>query len=294
MKRAGCLLLALALLFTASGFALGADRAGAGADCVGGGVTLYLETPLSAGAAQAPLEQESTQDEEMTFTVWGELAEQLVSDPDLGQRVKADVLILLGACEGVLHQGNALSAGDTEGCLLGEETAWELFGSTGVVGDTVRIGDETRTIRGIVHRPDRGVVITGSLEGIVEDAQETACYDRITLSSEQPADGDSFFMQNGLEGEVLRLDYLRSLSWLLELIPGKWSDFSGWKENWKDKQQDFELIMQVHKNSCELYYEKQCLVLIWNRAMQVVCVWLAAVYLFRACDGIFSFRWSRR
>ena len=40
MKRAGCLLLALALLFTASGFALGADRAGAGADCVGGGVTL--------------------------------------------------------------------------------------------------------------------------------------------------------------------------------------------------------------------------------------------------------------
>lgn len=287
MKRRGSLLFAIAFVLAAAGFAFAAQRAEIRADGVSQGVTLHLETPLSEDDAQELFDRECLQEDAASFTVWGELAGQRVSDPDLGRYTQADVLVMTGSPQIVLAQANGLLEGDRTGCLIGEETAWKIFGSTGVVGDDINIGRETRTIRGVIHQPKSGVIVAGSLKEITEHAQneKLCCYDRITLSSGKAADGEAFLMKNALEGEVLRFDYLRNLTWISELIPGKWSDFSGWKQNYKRKQQDFDRILQVHKNSLEVCYEKQCMALMWNRAFEAVCSWAAVVYLFHAGEG---------
>jgi len=232
-----------------------------------------LVEPLSEGDAQALLAGEQ-QEDAAAFTVWGELADRHISDPDFGRSVKADVIILRGDCELILPQTAVLASEDEKGCLIGEKTAWELFGSTKVVGDEVCIGTEARSIRGVVHRPEEGVIVMGSLKGGTEDTgkEEAPCYDRVTLSSKKAADGEAFLMQNGLEGAVLRFDYLRNLSWISGLVPGKWSDFSGWKDSFARKKQDFRLISQISKNSVELYYERQCRRYVWETGLEVVCV----------------------
>lgn len=273
MRRGGSLLLALAMLFAAAGFAFGAAQAKDGADALRQHAVLYLETPLSVQDAQALLSQEN----EAAAVVWGEFADREVLDPDLGRRIQADVLFFCGSPELALPQA-LLGAGDEEGCIIGEAAAWELFGSTKVAGDTVRIGRGERTIRAVMREPERGIIVTGSLRDIAgDDADGTPYLNRITVGIEEAAEADAFLMRNALDGKLLRFDYLRSPAWLSELIPGKWSDFSGWKENYRRKRQDFKLIMQVHKNSAELCYENRCWALAGDTALQVVCVWVAVV-----------------
>ena len=57
-----------------------------------------------------------------------------------------------------------------------------------------------------------------------------------------------------------------------ELLPGKWSDFSGWEDNFAQKREDFGLFLQVNKNSVEFYYMCQCFLYIWDTVLEVICV----------------------
>lgn len=265
------LLLALALFLAAVGLALAAKRAENRADAVWS-VSLYLKTPLSARDSQTLHEMENSRE----FTAWGELPDITVADPDLGRRIQTEVLVLDGSSELVLPLAPVLSAGDTDGCLLGEETAWELFGSTQVTGEKIVIGNEPRVVRGVVGFPGAGAVLGGNVKGITgigtSEDEELRYYNRITIEGGKVADAEEFLMMNGLDGEVLRLDYLRSLHWLTELVPGKWSDFSGWKDSFARKKQEFRLISQISKNSVELYYERQCRRYVWEAGLEVVCV----------------------
>ena len=61
-----------------------------------------------------------------------------------------------------------------------------------------------------------------------------------------------------LFGHVLRMDYLRSWQMLSELVPGRWSDFSGWKENVQTRKQQLRQIAKMRKTGIEYYYETQC------------------------------------
>lgn len=280
IKRWGCLLLALGFLLAAAGLAVCAKKAQNRADA-SGAVTIYLETPLSSGDLQVFRENIDG----MAFTAWGELWDMTVADPDLGRKVQTDVLVLDGSSELVLPLAPVLPEGDANGCLLGEQTAWELFGSTQVKGDAILIGNQTRIIRGIVSLPRSGVVIEGSIDGLIgtgEDTDEESWYySRITVEGRKVEDARLFLMQGGFNGKVFRMDYLRSLRWLTELIPGKWSDFSGWKENFKQKKQDFGLISKIDKNCVELYYESQCRLYIWETVLEAACVAAALVSFFR-------------
>lgn len=310
MRRRVNLLLGLVLLFAAAGFSYRAARAGNGADLFCRGVTLYLETPLSAQDVRLAASREyASEDGGTMFTAWGELAGETVRDPDLGRSTQADVLLFYGSPALVLPQAR-LDPDDGKGCMIGEQTAWELFGSTKVSGDEICIGDRGYTIRGVLREPERGVVVVEGGNGIAGSRMGTAggdagaaesgeagskadaagggipCYDRITIGSSKAAEGEAFLMRNALDGRLLRFDYLRSLSWLGELVPGKWSDFNGWKENYEHKKEDAMLIMQVHKNSVELGYERRCMEQAWNRVLQITCVWVAAVYLFRSAKSL--------
>lgn len=260
-------LLAAGLLLTAVYLSVLAGQAKNRANAVRP-VAIYLETPLSAADADA-LRKEAG---DTAFSVWGGQTDVTVADPDLGRRAQTDVLTFCGPCEPVLPLSAGLDAADTDGCLIGEQTAWELFGSTQVVGDEILIGDEIRTVRAVLRLPQSVVVIHENPGG-----SESPCYNRITLAGGQEADGETFLMQHALAGSVLRFDCLSSAHWLAELVPGKWSDFLGWKENIKQKRKDFALLSSIQKNCVELYYESQCLAHLWNALLAAVCVVVSAV-----------------
>ncbi len=267
-KTIGKLMLALGFLLAALGLAFHAVRAKNQADA-SGPVTLYLETPLSAKEPQAFREAADG----MVFTAWTELPDVTVTDPDLGRMVQTDALVLDGSSELVLPLAPVLPQGDTDGCLIGEETAWELFGSTQVTGDGICIGNETRVILGVVDLPQSGVVLSGGVKDLTETktGEDGGYYDRITVDGGKAEDAEMFLVQNGLDGKILRLDYLRSLRWLIELIPGKWSDFPGWKDNFTQKKEDFGLLLQINKNSIELYCMHQCVLYVRDMVLEAVC-----------------------
>ena len=277
LKRWGSLILMFGFLLAAAASAIGAQKA-ANHAAAAGSVTLYPDTPLSVKDSQNLRRLGGS----AAFTAWGELQDMTVADPDLGSKVQTNALVLDGSSELVLPLAPVLPAG--------EQTAWELFGSTQVKGDTILIGNQTRIIRGVVSLPQSGVVIEGSVNGITgsgtDTAEESRYYNRITVEGGKVEDAELFWMQVGLEGKVLRMDYLRSLHWLTELIPGKWSDFSGWKENFKQKKQDFGLLSKIDKNCVELYYENQCRLYIWDTVLEAVCVMGALVCFLRT--GIVS------
>lgn len=271
IMRWGSLVLALGLLLAAAGFAFHASKEKRQADAFGA-VTLYLEKPIFT--EDSNMLHETIKD--MTFTAWRETPDVKVMEPFMGHETRAGLLMLEGSSELVLPFAPVLPQGDVDGCLLGEETAWELFGSTRVVGNRICIGSQMRIVRGVVNLPQSGVVLGGDMTGLPETGIDTGeagvYYDRITIESRKVEDAEKFLVQSGLDGKILRLDYLSSLRWLVELIPGKWSDFPGWEDNFTQKGKDFELLLQVNKNSVERYYLHQSFLCIRNRILEAVCV----------------------
>lgn len=174
-----------------------------------------------------------------------------MTDPDLGKSVQTNVVWLYGSSEWILPACAVLPADDGKGCLIGKNTAWKLFGSTNVTGLQICVDHQTRTIRGVVQQPGNGVYLQRT-------EQKKKVFRRLTLASDKTEEAQNFLLQYGLTGHVLRMDYLRNWKTLLELVPGKWSDFSGWKENMQTRKQQLRQIAKMRKTGIEYYYEKQC------------------------------------
>ena len=174
-----------------------------------------------------------------------------MTDPDLGKSVQTNVVWLYGSSEWILPASAVLPADDGKGCLIGKNTAWKLFGSTRVTGLQICVDHQTRTIRGVVQQPGNGVYLQGK-------DQKKKVFCRLTLASDKMEEAQNFLLQYGLTGHVLRMDYLRSWQTLSELVPGRWSDFSGWKENVQTRKQQLRQIAKMRKTGIEYYYETQC------------------------------------
>lgn len=173
--------------------------------------------------------------------------------------------------------------GDTEGCILGASLAEQLFGGTEVEGQQILYNGRELTVRGIVKEPQNIMLCqsaandetasgtqTGSngnqQTGSSENNQQEICYDKISLlytdkSKAINRTAAEFISRYGLDGQILHYEYKRNLSWFTDLIPGKWSDFSGWKENLKTLQSDEKILKQCEKSTVESLY----LEWIWKR-----------------------------
>lgn len=216
-------------------------------------ITLLLETPISVGEAEQIIANMPVENE---VTIWGEDKNQSLTEQRLGKQTQADVMVLYGSSEWLFSYESILQKSDKEGCLLGEETARKLWGSTDIIGEKISVNDQVWQVRGILHEPQNIMVIEGT------EQMETECLNRITIDYETGADHlskvETFLIQNGLSGEVLRFDYLNSLNWLGELVPGKWSDFEGWQENIQSKINELRQLTKIEKTSLEVVYEEKC------------------------------------
>lgn len=190
-------------------------------------------------------EKESGQD----FTAWTVKSQAAICDTDGARHGNAYTVIINGTSELLFPYGKILQEDDKEGCLIGAETADRLFGSRNVEGMTFRCGERELTVRGVLEEPS---------ELLVYQARDADTgFSRITLMPQKNASAltaaERFAAEYGLTLQPLRYD-LFSRQRMAELIPGKWSDFDGWRQKLEGLRQDAALLLSVEKSSMETMY----------------------------------------
>ena len=133
-------------------------------------------------------------------------------------------------------------------------------------------------MRGIVNEPEDILVIQ-------KQSNLDTVLNRVTLKKQSgrtvPETVQDFKTRYGVEGEVLRFDFYRGFSWILEMIPGKWSDFSSWKQNITSTKNKWKLLESTEKSSLEVMMLKQS-----KRA--VGCFVLSGVLVVVSCFSLIS------
>ncbi len=191
-------------------------------------------------------------DLEYTFAAWRENRNQQVAAVESGRADTVNVIEVFGPTHCILPYGKNLWPEDEDGCLIGVKLAEELFGSHQVEGQQIWYDNRILTVCGVIEEPEKLLLCeTGELSGGM-------CFDRISVfvpdGAKQYTAGNEFISQYGLPAKLLRYDFYRDLSWLKEMIPGKWSDFDGWKENMEKKKQEIRLISGTDRSDVEAIY----------------------------------------
>lgn len=217
--------------------------------------------------------------EVFNFTAWTERKDQPVASELSGRQALADCYLLLGDSYLVLPWGKNLPADDMDGCVIGAAVAQTIFGGTEVEGQMLLYDERTLTVRGVVQEPEDILLCqmpeqagTASLQngtgsgntsgygnGSRTDADGSATFERINLlstgeSGTMSQTAEQFINSHGLEAEILHFERQQNLHWLTELIPGKWSNFSGWSTNLKTLQSDRQRLRQCEKSGIESLY----------------------------------------
>lgn len=96
---------------------------------------------------------------------FSERKKQSLENPLWYRRTKTTVVEILGDSTLLFPFGYPLEAGDLNGCLLGEDSARELFGGTEVIGEEIVYAGKTYEIRGILQERDLLVIEGGEDAG---------------------------------------------------------------------------------------------------------------------------------
>lgn len=235
-------------------------------------VTLLLQEPRDyQGAA---LELEAWQ-EDMDLTLWGEEEKQYFIGAK-GHGAQALVIAFAGSTEPLFPGGAVLYDVDRGGCLMDEKAAQELFGSLEIIGESVSSGTESWTVRGVLPLQEGLVVLpAGAKTGEI-------LLDRLTarLGGRQRQSGAELLTQGGWQGTFLRTDFYEDLSWVEELVPGKWADFDGWSSNLEKKRQEWSVLGNTEKYVPQLIQYRLCRSYHWYHggSMLLLLVFLVCMY----------------
>lgn len=190
-------------------------------------------------------------DKRMNFTFWGEEADVFISDKDNLRQTKTTLLTIRGSSEYLIPYGKILKKEDTKGCLMGKKTAEKLFGTYRAENLYVKYENQMFQVRGILNEPEDIFVIQ-------KQSTIDAMLNRITIKRKPHStvmeNVENLCVTYGVGGKALRFDFYRSFSWILELIPGKWSDFSGWKQNTSAAKEEWQLLKGSEKSMSELKF----------------------------------------
>lgn len=202
----------------------------------------------------------------MSYTLWGEKQGVFVSDGENLRQTSTTVLTIRGSSEHLLPYGKILQKEDKSGCLIGRKTAWQLFGTYHAENLYVQYDKQIFQVRGVLNEPDDILVIQ-------KQSNIDTILNRITVKKQSGRSVSEtvqdFNGRYGVGGEVIRFDFYGGLSWAFELIPGKWSDFSGWKQNISSVKKQWGVLESVEKSTMEIMLLRQtkkaviCFILAW-------------------------------
>lgn len=191
-------------------------------------------------------EKEQEKENPIGFTAWREEPGAWVTDEDGFRSTDTTVLRLCGTSEYLIPHGKILGEEDTEGCLLGERTAEQLFGSRRAEGLKILWCGRTLLVRGVLREPEEVLV--------VQETGETTVFDWITLekSGNTKERARKFKDSYGLGEMILTHTGEGWAKQVLGLVPGKWSDFSGWQANTEKRREELAAEAGLKKNMFEL------------------------------------------
>ena len=109
---------------------------------------LTLDDPVTLD--QESVRKFSEQNEELTFTLFSEAADESLNNKEFNRSTAVTMLFIYGNSGLLFHGENPLTQEDTDGCLISEGTAWDLFGNTNVVGKEISYGEKKYYIRGVI------------------------------------------------------------------------------------------------------------------------------------------------
>lgn len=126
-------------------------------------IMLYLEQPVTMKEADALMKQieeakETEQPEEISmpaFCIWGQKEDILLTNENLSKSTQADAVVLCGNPELVFNDCRMPVRDDREGCIIDEETAWDLFGSSEVIGKTVTYNNKQYFVRQVIKGEEK-------------------------------------------------------------------------------------------------------------------------------------------
>lgn len=181
--------------------------------CQNTAVILLDDSTMTRKEALAVAEAEKEQENPYTFTAWTQEEEVTVQNRELNRSCVADAVEICGRSD-ILMQGSTwLDEEDTEGCLIDEKTAAELFGSTAVEGMKITIKEKERTIRGILY---------GVSDVIVFEAEELTPFTALQVVTDSGIRYEEikqeFMMRNSLTGRFLKTDLLYQAGSVLALL----------------------------------------------------------------------------
>lgn len=165
-------------------------------------------------------EQEAQEKHPVDVTAWREEMQCYVTEADGCRGAEVTLVTLCGSSEYFDFGGKILPLEDREGALIGQKTAEQIFGSRNVEHLTVRCGGRSYVIRGVLKQPQEILM--------VQESNPDALFDRMIVNTDS---AEEFQNRHGLEQMIcsrLRWD-ARALA--EALLPGKWSDFHGWRRN---------------------------------------------------------------
>ena len=223
-------------------------KAGTEADSTEHYLTAALSQPVTVQEAHKALEGKKK-----CVTIWGAKEHMNLTQPETGRETEAEMFVLCGSSEWMLPGAAILSPSDNRGCLLGKKTAEQLFGGTNIAGEKVEQGGKCWLVRGVIPNISDAFVVEAG------DRMSKMHLNRITFSHRPQVlsriRAQAFLDQRGLAGTWLRFDLAHGTRMFQELLPGQWSDFSGWKSNWNTQQSAFSALRRIRKNHIELTWE---------------------------------------
>ena len=97
---------------------------------------------------------EQLSNEGIDVVLWAEHTLETLTNADYNRRVEVKAIGVAGDASVLFPGGNRLSerTGQTGFCILGKDTAWQLFGSTKVTGRSVEIRGQAYYVAGIEYQ----------------------------------------------------------------------------------------------------------------------------------------------
>lgn len=141
-------------------------------------VMFYLKQPIALEDALAVAEQNKETAEEyrqeqeekkppLSFCIWGQKEDVMLSNENLSRSFMADVILLCGSPELLFEDCRVPMQEDSAGCLVDEKAAWELFGDMKVVGKEISYEGNDYTIRNVVPGKE-GIVAFQASRALIE------------------------------------------------------------------------------------------------------------------------------
>ncbi|MBD5544853.1 MAG: ABC transporter permease [Lachnospiraceae bacterium] len=100
------------------------------------------------------LEEEEKKDAPLSFVFWREKKEQMIENKELFRSSTFPVVEICGNSSLLFPDEFPLKKEDVEGCLIGEDAAWQLFGDSNVIGKSLIYGEKTYFIQGVLPKTD--------------------------------------------------------------------------------------------------------------------------------------------